>query len=91
MKNHEAYEERRLYPYLAAKFGISVADMEEQHEKLGELERKVIGAWGEGNLDETANSLAEHDRILKRHLIAEEDRVIPLLLSLRTDEYQRYC
>ena len=91
MKNHEAYEERKLYPYLAEKFGVSFADMERQHEQLGELERRVIAAWGEGDCEATATSLAEHDRILKDHLLAEEDRVIPLILSLTADEYERNC
>jgi hypothetical protein len=91
MKNHEAYEERKLYPYLSGKFGISFADMESQHDSLGELERRIIAAWGEGDRDTTASLFAKHDRVLKTHLIAEEDRVIPLILSLNVDEYELNC
>jgi hypothetical protein len=95
MKNHEAYEERKLYPYLSGKFGISFSDMENQHDKLGVLERRVIAAWGGGDHDRdrdtTASLFAEHDQVLKDHLIAEEDRVIPLILSLTTDEYELNC
>ena len=91
MKNHEAYEERRLYPYLAQKYGISFQGLETQHEELGRLERKVLSAWGDGDTDGVRGALAEHDDVLISHLREEEDSVIPLILSFTPDEYATYC
>ena len=91
MKNHEAYEERRLYPYLAQKHGISFQNLELQHEELGRLERQIIAAWGEGDTDAIRQGLIEHDRVLIDHLAEEEDVVIPLILSFTPDEYATYC
>lgn len=89
MKNHEAYEEGRLYPFLAERHGVSFDNLERQHERLGQLERKVVQAWGEHNAGAVAGALEEHDQILVHHLAEEEDMVIPMVLALSPETYAR--
>jgi len=89
MKNHEAYEEGRLYPYLAARHGVSFDILEQQHERLGELEQKVVRAWGSGDSQGVADGLIEHDQVLVHHLVEEEDMVIPMVLALPPEIYAR--
>jgi hypothetical protein len=88
MKNHEAYEERKLYPYLAQKHGVSFESLEQQHEELGMQERSVIAKWGEGDTAGVRAALIAHDDVLISHLREEEDLVIPMILSLSNEEYR---
>ena len=89
MKNHEAYEEHKLYPFLADRHGVSFDALEQQHKRLGEKERKVVRAWGANDAEGVAAALEEHDQILIHHLAEEEDTVIPMVLALPPEVYQR--
>lgn len=89
MKNHEAYEEGKLYPFLADRHGVSFNVLEQQHKRLGEKERKAVNAWGAGEPSAVADALEEHDQILVHHLAEEEDMVIPMILSLTPEQYAR--
>jgi hypothetical protein len=90
MRGHEGYEENRLYPYLVAKHEVSVERLESQHEDLGVVEKKVINAWTAGDTDGLHAAFAEHDEVLRAHLIEEEDIIIPALLSFSPDEYSTF-
>jgi hypothetical protein len=90
MKNHEGYEEHKLYPYLQAKYGVSMAILELQHRSLGLAEDKVIAADRDGDALQFAHALKKHDEVLVPHLAQEEDMVIPLLLTLKPREFERY-
>lgn len=90
MKNHEGYEEHKLYPYLQAKYGVSMAVLELHHRNLGSAEDKVIAADRAGDALQFAHALKKHDEILVPHLAQEEEMVIPLLLDLNPKEFERF-
>ena len=92
MRSHERYEEHKLYPYLAHVFGISFDDARAGHEALGEAETAVLeAARGEGQAtSELAEALRHHDEVLVEHLALEEELVIPALLSLEPDVFERF-
>ncbi len=90
MKNHEGYEEGKLYPFLEAKYGVSMAVLELQHQGLGLAEDRVYKAVRDGDALQFAHALKKHDEVLVSHLAQEEDMVIPLLLSLEPKEFRRY-
>lgn len=87
MRSHEAYEERKLYPYLAHFHGLETAPLCEGHQALHRAESEVRRALG-GETDLHA-ALLEHDRILRAHLEMEENAVVPLLLEMPGDEFSR--
>ena len=96
MRNHEAYEERKLYPYLAKRWGSSFAAAMQGHQDLHTADDAVRAALaheqaddavGESEGEELASALREHDRVLVEHLREEEDQVVPLLLSLERQEF----
>ena len=88
MRSHEAYEERKLYPYLSQRWGVSFAPSTKGHEELHDAHDAVIEAFdsGIGVID----ALQRHDRVLREHLEIEEDQVIPLLLELTAEEFTSY-
>ncbi len=90
MKNHEGYEEAKLYPYLSAKYGVSMAILELHHKSLGLAEDRVNSAEKDGDALKFAHALKKHDEILVPHLAQEEEMVIPLLLALSAREFERY-
>lgn len=90
MKNHERYEERKLYPYLRALFGVSTAELERNHEELGRADKQVHAAFREGDSLRASHALKQHDEILVPHLAREEDLVIPLLLSMTPQKFRHY-
>ncbi len=90
MKSHEGYEEGKLYPYLRAKYGVSFAVLELHHRNLGLAEDRVRLAERNGDALQFAHAIKKHDEILVPHLAQEEEMVIPLLLSLEPDEFDRY-
>ncbi|MFT7582159.1 MAG: hypothetical protein ACI9MR_003841 [Myxococcota bacterium] len=98
MRSHEAYEERKLYPYLARRWGVSFAACEDGHETLHGRDDAVrailreVDAGGTGaELGERlATALQRHDDVLVAHLEVEENAVIPLLLALSPAEFTRY-
>jgi hypothetical protein len=100
MSCHERYEESKLYPFLSERFGVSCDDLSGDHRRLHELadgcegllaaEAARAGQDGRFELSEVAGALAGYCAELEAHLIAEETRVIPLLLELAPAEFERY-
>ena len=90
MKNHEGYEEAKLYPYLNAKYGVSMSILELHHKNLGLAEDRVNRAERDADALKFAHALKKHDQILVPHLAQEEEMVIPLLLALTPREFERY-
>ena len=90
MKSHEGYEEGKLYPYLSAKYGVSMATLKLHHKSLGLAEERVHAAENEGDALKFAHTLKKHDEILVPHLAQEEETVIPLLLALKPGDFERY-
>jgi len=93
MGSHEAYEEKKLYPFLQARWGISTEIAEEGHHKLHELERVVlqeVAASEDGASQKLFEALMIHDAVLIEHLELEEQMVIPALLALTPEEFGEY-
>ena len=97
MRNHEAYEEGKLYPFLRRRFCVSTDDVQRGHKELHEADERVRAALsdlvfgGQEHADDALyRALLDHDRILRAHLALEEELVIPLLLGLSRDEFQEY-
>ncbi len=98
MRSHEAYEEHKLYPYLARRWGVSFDAAAAGHDALHEVDHVVRAAFAAaGRTPEPdaraalAAALARHERVLLDHLALEEDLVIPLLLALDPAEFDDYC
>ncbi len=98
MGSHEAYEEHKLYPYLARRYRTSMAELEADHRALnarrdavlGGLERVVASPDDEEVAGAVEEALVVYDAELRDHLDREEATVIPLLLDLSRDEFERY-
>lgn len=103
MRSHEAYEERKLYPYLEYRWGVSLEEARDGHEALHRRADEVVEAFR--SLARPAAStestelhsenlvlaaLDAHDRTLDAHLNVEEEAVIPLLLALSAEEFEHY-
>jgi hypothetical protein len=88
IEGHEAYEERKLYPYLERRWGVSFADAVAGHELLHARDREVRDALRTGV--GVAETLAAHHTVLVEHLDLEETLVIPLLLELSPAEFALY-
>lgn len=88
MRGHEAYEERKLYPFLESRWGVDFTAAEEGHEALHVADALVRQAFESGK--GLAEALRVHDEVLVAHLALEEEMVIPLLLELAPDEFDRY-
>ena len=103
MNGHEHYEEAKLYPFLCWKYSVGLKFLEREHEQLHEEADKVVNAAEElvGQSNPTAEEFANlksrlvaacfgYDKLLRRHLLEEEDCVIPLLLELTPQEFEQY-
>lgn len=103
MRSHEAYEERKLYPFLEYRWGVSLDEARAGHEELHARADEVVEAFGSlaqpadpedppgGAPDNRVlSALVAHDRTLDAHLDVEEEAVVPLLLALEPDEFDRY-
>ena len=90
MKGHEGYEEGKLYPFLEARFDTSMDGLKEEHRDLSVATAKVYGAIERRDALAFAHTLKKHDQVLLSHLGAEEDAVVPLLLSLNPAEFRHY-
>jgi len=98
MHSHEAYEERKLYPFLTRRWGVSMAPLEAGHEALGLRKAEVLDAFvavldREGGPPEQRalrRALLGFEDTLEAHLELEEDTVIPLLLELTPGEFADY-
>ena len=105
MRSHEAYEERKLYPFLRRRWGVSFEAAEAGHRTLHKRYDEVIDAFARVRVLATDNdgdehdprqsllvqALQSHDRVLDEHLELEEDLVVPLLLELSPTEFDFYC
>ena len=88
--SHEAYEERKLYPYLARRYATSLGHLADDHARL-HLLRDVVYARLSGPADDAlVDALEKYDEELRAHLEREEAVVIPLLLDLPPEEFQRH-
>lgn len=97
MRSHEAYEEHKLYPFLARRFCVDTAPASRGHEALHQAEQQVhLGfqsarAMPPGIPDQAlVPALKAHRRLLDEHLQLEEEMVIPLLLALSPAEFGEY-
>jgi len=103
MRSHEAYEERKLYPYLEYRWGVSLEEARGGHAELHTRADEVVDAFrtlahpadpSDSNENPADNpvlyALQAHDRTLGAHLDVEEEAVIPLLLALDPEEFDRY-
>jgi len=103
MRSHEAYEERKLYPYLEYRWGVSLDEARAGHEELHARADDVVEAFRSlarpagaeesreaADANQVLTALEAHDRTLDAHLIVEEDAVIPLLLALSAEEFDEY-
>ncbi|MGB5366552.1 MAG: hemerythrin domain-containing protein [Polyangiales bacterium] len=103
MRSHEAYEERKLYPYLEYRWGVSLDEARRGHAELHTRADGVVDAFrslahpadpavGSESAHENRvlHALRAHDRTLGAHLDVEEDAVVPLLLALDPEEFDRY-
>lgn len=95
MRGHERYEERRLYPFLARRYGYLFAALEQAHRMLHEQERAVTDSFAAlvpGAGDEPVRhaalmaALCAYEDALRAHLAAEEELIIPMLLALEPAE-----
>lgn len=90
MRGHEAYEENKLYPFLAKRWGVSFDDAEAGHEALGVWDGDIRRAFRDtSSAAALVDALVGHHDVLIEHLRYEEDLVIPLLLELSADEFHR--
>lgn len=99
MRGHERYEERRLYPFLARRYGVSFAALEQAHRMLHENERAVLDSFAAltpGAGDEPARhaellaALRGYEDALRAHLATEEESIIPMLLALEPSEFDAF-
>lgn len=91
MKNHEAYEEYKLYPYLEMRWGLDMDPAEQGHHALGLLDAQVRQAVKPGDATPALTAaLTQHHDALLAHLDLEERLVIPALLALTPQEFERY-
>jgi iron-sulfur cluster repair protein YtfE (RIC family) len=98
MSSHEHYEESKLYPYLARKYGAEFEHLERGHRDLHEARDEVsvrfrkVAAVGAGHSarDQLGDTLESYNKVLVEHLRVEENLVIPLLLTLSPHEFREY-
>ncbi len=87
---HEPYEEYKLYPYLEARFSVSLASLRRGHEGLDEHRALVREAFASGDDELIRTTVEQFDEELVCHLDEEEEMVIPLLLELSPEEFEAY-
>jgi len=94
MRGHEAYEERKLYPFLQQRWGVSFEHARAGHKLLHSLEHRVVSRFEEFDAqrvnEKLLQALSDYDRILNEHLDHEEELVIPLLLALSPEEFRAF-
>jgi hypothetical protein len=99
MRGHERYEERKLYPFLARRYGVSFAALEQAHRLLHEHEQAVADSFAAlvpGAADEPARhaellvALCAYEDALRVHLATEEESIIPMLLALEPSEFDAF-
>ncbi len=88
MRSHEAYEERKLYPFLERRWQVSLQDSEVGHDELHRADEAVRTAFDDDV--GIVEALERHDEVLRAHLEIEETQVIPLLLGLAPAEFESF-
>lgn len=98
---HERYEESKLYPFLDERFGSDCQRLGRQHGALHDLGaecEQLLAAAAEslkedGNLklDTAKEKVVAYGALLEAHLEHEETLVIPLLLELSPEEFERFA
>jgi hypothetical protein len=99
LSSHSRYEEQRLFPFLeACHLSLSFERFDEAHRQLEEVAATVqrcfaavTQARSEGAVEamrsQTRDALAGFCALLNEHFIAEEQRVIPLVLELSDEDF----
>lgn len=90
MRSHEAYEEHKLYPYLARRWGADMTAAEAGHQELHTAYDAVIAAFEDEDREQAVAALSHHNDVLTAHLALEEELVIPLLLALSPEEFRTF-
>lgn len=90
MKNHERYEENKLYPFLSDRYCVSLGVLVGDHGEIDDLRERVTVALVDGDAAAVRHELDAFHTTLMRHLRDEEDLVIPMLLDLEPDEFRNY-
>jgi len=103
MRSHEAYEESKLYPYLEHRWGVSLTEARAGHDELHTRADEVVEAFRSlarpadpaaspepSSVNLVLGALEAHDRTLDAHLNLEEEAVVPMLLALSPEEFDRY-
>ena len=90
MGGHEHYEESKLYPYLARRYGMALETLVGDHRAMHELADGVRRSLLEDEPAAAHEMLRTYDDALVAHLRREEDLVIPMLLELPRDEFITY-
>lgn len=99
MGRHEHYEETKLYRYLAHRYQTSFDHLEADHVELNQCKDAVLQAF-EQVIDNDVKDpdmlaglielLQTHQARLFVHLEREEDLIVPLLLTLKPEEFLTY-
>lgn len=104
MGAHERYEERKLYPYLCARYRLTFDDLQAGHRELHALADQIESAFVAARADdgrersllsllplsELIQTVENHRDALLRHLELEENKVIPILLAMPKAEFQHF-
>lgn len=98
MRGHEHYEEKKLFRYLSRRFQVSIEKLQDGHDQLHQREDEVRAAFEErlrqqeveGSNSRLLQALQDHRSTLLEHLWLEENTVIPLLLSMTSEEFNEY-
>eukprot|EP01139_Manchomonas_bermudensis_P014277 Amastigsp_a508336_320.p3 type:complete len:156 gc:universal Amastigsp_a508336_320:703-236(-) len=90
LHHHHSIEEAVLFPLLCELSGSGNTDsLEADHVELHAAIEGVKTALAGDSSDEHRARIAVFDEVLRRHLAAEEDFSVPLMLSLSASELQR--
>ena len=105
MRSHENYEETKLYPFLVRRFGVSLKYLSSEHDEMHTKSNLVVKYMNEYIALETTSAAFEivvekgarlldamnnYDKLLKVHLMEEEDIVIPLLMEMDVVEFDEF-
>jgi iron-sulfur cluster repair protein YtfE (RIC family) len=90
MRSHEHYEETKLYPYLEARYCMSLGPLVSDHGELDDGRSAVTNALTEPAHLPIQDALRSFHEVLVGHLQHEEDLVMPMLLELNRTEFQRF-
>ncbi len=98
MGSHEYYEETKLYPYLTRRFDMNCEPLTKEHQEMHTHRDKCLRLFTqlESSKSDVPDSIAliealiEYDKVLRVHLMEEEELVIPALLMMDQQEFQDF-